>query len=1368
MSEDKEKKSDKPKGQDKASSPTLGNIGPAVQLGTQIGHYKLLGVLGEGGCGIVYRAEQKQPVRRQVALKVIKPGMDSKQVVARFESERQALALLDHPNIAHVFDGGTTEGGRPYFAMELVKGLSITEYCDEHKLGIEERLRLFHQVCEAVQYAHQKGIIHRDIKPSNILVRVRGGKPVPMIIDFGVAKAISQPLTERTLFTEQGQFIGTPEYMSPEQAGMTIEDVDTRSDIYSLGVVLYELLIGTLPFSHDELGRAGFAEIQRIIRETDPPHPSTRLSSLGDEAKKVAARRHTEVAALTRRLHKELEWIPLKAMRKEPERRYKTASEFADDVRNYLNGDPLVAGPESLTYRASKFARKHTGPIASATAILLVLVVGLAVSMTMYIAADKAHKEEAIARAEADRLRAEEAIQRQRAEAERDKSRESRLLAEQRRNEAVAARKEAEQQRKNAEAVANFLKSANKLDLSDHSTSDMDLAHIAGSDSLRSLYVSNTQISDEDLAHVKDLTALEALYLGRTRITNSGMANLKNLSGLQRLCVHRTQVGDAGLEYVKDLTSLEYLCLNDTKVTNAGLVHLTGLTSLQHLNLEGTQVTEPEISKLNRVLPDCHIVGTGAPEEGKQLAFDDFDGKLSLDWTVLHSDPSHYSLIKNPGHLTITTQKGSFHRSIANFKNLFLIDNPVEDGGDFHITTCIVAFAPMADYHQAGLVCFDDEDNYIKWTYEWNGAQRQRVFALIRETQGSVRPHMYVLNIPKSERVWFRLSKSGNRYKYSTSTDGKSFHVHGNLPWGTGAPKSLGLVAANDDYPAPEIDAAFDFFEVRAAHVTYVIPEQNLQIPQNLQACAENLQIIYTAIKRHEKDEGELPNWLSDLVPNYLSKEVLLCPSSPSRVTAQYYPDPNLPSGYSYEFSPAPAPPAWNPTGKMICRDWKKQQLREFGDVLPIVRCFCHGSSKVLNMSVGGQIWWGPLNWEYMFKPDYRLGDESAGGQRREIQPAGQLRIVGVARDEAGKPLAGVKLQVLPMSRGEVTSDSQGRFEVGWTPRRLGSRQTVHYLVARLEERNLAVAVEINEETKTLDVKLKPGVILTGKVVDPEGKGIAGARIMTVLWGSTWGSSLRGGDVQTDAEGRFEVTAIPPEHRYSVAASAEGYGRSRVEIRADDAVDDQVEVGQLTLAVANLSVSGVVVGADDEPVADARVYCSGEGQPGHSTQTDAEGKFTLEKICAGRIRVTASVSGTTRLYGYIETDGGASDIKLVVSERPSATRYIPKQTPSLVGRPLPDLKDLRIDLSPTDTDNKMVLICFWDMEQRPSRYCMRELTKRAEELKGKGVIVVGVQSSVVNENALNEWLEENNTPFPVGMIRQDVERVRFTWGVKAL
>ncbi|HCO96928.1 MAG TPA: serine/threonine protein kinase, partial [Phycisphaerales bacterium] len=279
--------------------PASGHIGGLMErLGTRIGCYKLLRLLGEGGMGMVYLAEQEQLIRRRVALKIIKPGMDSKQVLARFEAERQALALLEHPNIAQVHDAGTADSGRPYFAMEYVKGLTITDFCDRHTLSIEDRLRLFQQVCAALQYAHQKGIIHRDIKPSNILVSNENDQIIPKIIDFGVAKAISQPLTERTLVTEESQLIGTPECMSPEQVELANEDIDTRSDIYSLGVLLYELLIGVLPFDSETLRGGGVEHIRKVIRETDPKTPSTRLTRLGDEARIVAENRRTEIATL--------------------------------------------------------------------------------------------------------------------------------------------------------------------------------------------------------------------------------------------------------------------------------------------------------------------------------------------------------------------------------------------------------------------------------------------------------------------------------------------------------------------------------------------------------------------------------------------------------------------------------------------------------------------------------------------------------------------------------------------------------------------------------------------------------------------------------------------------------------------------------------------------------------------------------------------------------------------------------------------------------------------------------------------------------------------------------------------------------------
>ena len=378
------------------SSDFTASVQSSVEhIGQWIGPYRLVHILGEGGMGIVYLAEQQQPIRRQVALKVIKPGMDSKRIIARFEAERQTLALLDHPNIAHVHQAGTTEAGRPYFVMEYVKGLPITEFCDHHKLTIKDRLGLFLQVCQAVQHAHQKGIIHRDIKPSNILVSEQQDKAIPKIIDFGVAKAINQSLTERTFYTEQGQLMGTPEYMSPEQANMATEDIDTRSDIYSLGMLLYVLLTGVLPFDTETLREGGIEHIRKVICKQDPATPSTRLSKTSAaESADSAQRRRTDVRTLRRKLHGDLDWIALKALEKDPTRRYSTGEAFAEDLRRHLNHQPVSAVPPGLLYRSQKFIRRHRWQVmASAMVMVVCLAVGIAAVMSVRVSKERAHAE---------------------------------------------------------------------------------------------------------------------------------------------------------------------------------------------------------------------------------------------------------------------------------------------------------------------------------------------------------------------------------------------------------------------------------------------------------------------------------------------------------------------------------------------------------------------------------------------------------------------------------------------------------------------------------------------------------------------------------------------------------------------------------------------------------------------------------------------------------------------------------------------------------------------------------------------------------------------------------------------------------------
>jgi eukaryotic-like serine/threonine-protein kinase len=421
-------------------SPETTMIGErvSVQVGAAIGPYKLMEQIGEGGFGLVFVAEQQTPVKRRVALKVIKPGMDTRDVIARFEAERQALALMDHPNIARVLDAGATDSGRPYFVMELVHGIPITDYCDRNQLTLRERLELFVSVCQAVQHAHQKGIIHRDLKPSNVLVTSHDSRPMVKVIDFGVAKALHQPLTDKTIYTRFAQMIGTPLYMSPEQAEMSGQDIDTRSDIYSLGVLLYELLTGTTPFDKKRLAQVAYDELIRIFREEEPPKPSTRLSRSTESLPAIAAQRKTEPARLSRMFRGDLDWITMKALEKDRTRRYETANGLARDVERYLHDEPVEACPPTTGYRLRKLARRYRVALTTMIAFAAVLIAAVIVSTWSAVRANLAKQES---------LRAEVA------------EREQRTLAETARNRAIDAERIASS---NAELAKANLVEANR------------------------------------------------------------------------------------------------------------------------------------------------------------------------------------------------------------------------------------------------------------------------------------------------------------------------------------------------------------------------------------------------------------------------------------------------------------------------------------------------------------------------------------------------------------------------------------------------------------------------------------------------------------------------------------------------------------------------------------------------------------------------------------------------------------------------------------------------------------------------------------------------------------------------------------------
>ncbi len=524
--------------------------------GTMIGAYKVLEVLGEGGFGVVWLAERREPMVQRVALKIIKPGMDSKIVVARFEQERQALAVMDHPNVARVLDGGVTDTGRPYFVMEYVKGQPITSFCDTQRYTVRQRLELFASVCDAVQHAHMKGIIHRDIKPSNVLVAQIDGKPVVKVIDFGVAKAITHQEWANTAYTMEGMVIGTPEYMSPEQIAGEL-DIDTRSDVYSLGVMLYELLTGELPFDTRELRRAGLAEIQRIIREVTPPKPSTRLMQLaGDRTTTIAQARSATSDRLSAELRRELDWIPLMALRKERDRRYSSAAALAEDVRRYLVGHALLAAPESRMYLARKFVRRHRVEVIAGSVVVAALSTGLVVSLWQRNEAVRAQQAEAVQRSQAEIARAEALEQKAQAQQQEAKAKEQ---------EAAAKKQQAI-----AEAVAKF--QTDMLAAVDPANVPRDPA--TGEqlkDKITVLQAVQAAVKQLDEGSLKDQPLVEASVRDTIGTTLQGLARYDDAEPNLRksLEIRRKALPDGHSAIATSLTNLALLLNDENKLDDA-------------------------------------------------------------------------------------------------------------------------------------------------------------------------------------------------------------------------------------------------------------------------------------------------------------------------------------------------------------------------------------------------------------------------------------------------------------------------------------------------------------------------------------------------------------------------------------------------------------------------------------------------------------------------------------------------------------------------------------------------------------------------------------------------------------------------------
>ncbi|MFB0553676.1 MAG: tetratricopeptide repeat protein [Phycisphaerae bacterium] len=1060
----KSNEEDKPERLPSVSAPGTGSAN--LSAPPKVEGYEILRILGEGGMGVVYLARQKVPVQRLVALKIVKPGMDSARVITRFEAERQALALLDHPNIAQVYDAGTTKDGHPYFSMEYVSGPPITEYCDKQRLSIEERLELFIQVCEGVQHAHQKGIIHRDIKPSNVLVYTEDNKPLPKIIDFGVAKALTAPLTEQTFFTEQGQLLGTPEYMSPEQAEMTRQDIDIRSDIYSLGVLLYVLLTGALPFDRKTLERAGFAEILRTIREQDPPRPSTRLSSLGVEAKHVAESRRTQVGALTRRLHKELEWIPLKAMRKERSHRYESAAQFARDIQSYLKGEPLIAGPESRIYRVRKFVRRNRALVTGTFIVFVVLIAGLMGIAVFAVKAEQrrteAERQARVAQAVADFLNKDLLASVDPARARgRDVTVREVLDVASRRIEGrfnddplVEA------------SVRNTLgKTYNGLGLykeaEEHLERALDIRlNRLGRDCRDTLDVmNNLALLYKDQGRYEEADRLFNILIetGIRILGEDDRATLNFMNNRALLYMRIGRYAEAEKLLAKSL---------DIKYRTLGEGHPDTLNTMNNLALvykahnqydEAERLLEKALRIKRRVLgnehPDTLRTMTNLAALWRTLGqYERAEALLSevlkIDRRVLGKEhPDTLTAINALARVFL--DKGDYQGAEQLYLKVLEIRKRVlgeEHPETLHTTAKLATvWSRLGQYGRAEALLIDvvekdqrilGEDNpetlaamiALAWVYGGQSQYRkaEQLFVKVLEIRKHVLGNehadtlgamnnlamlynnqgrymeaqpLYLKIVEISKRLLGEehpdtlqfihnlaiLYKNQERYQKAESSLLKLYELRKRI-FGERHSETIhighDLIALYEAWNKPKETKKWRMRlhgdEAEPATVRepkFAIPEESLEISEELHVCAANLEKIYTAINKYGKDKGKLPDWLSDLAPDYLGEETLLCPSDPD-YKAQYSPDPKLPCSYSWELSSDQIPVGWDPTRRTLYRDWKTQQAKLFGDVVPMVRCHHHGDQKVLNLSMGGQIYWGRLDWEYMFKPDYRFGDE--------------------------------------------------------------------------------------------------------------------------------------------------------------------------------------------------------------------------------------------------------------------------------------------------------------------------------------------------------------------------------------------------------